>query len=179
MRPLFLQGMMGSGKTSVGREVAALGQAAFCDLDRRIERVFGETVAELLAAGEPRFRAAEHAALRSLVDEPGFAARAIVVATGGGTAIDPANRRLMRSCGTVVLLDVPLPVLAERLRHETDARPLLAGGSLDDTLAELWSARAAAYRDGSIAVDGTGSVAEVAARVHEAWIAGERAWTPG
>ncbi|HWB78207.1 MAG TPA: shikimate kinase [Nannocystaceae bacterium] len=179
MRPLFVQGMMGSGKTSVGREVAALAHAAFCDLDRRIERVFGETVAELFAVGEPRFRAAEHAALRSLVDEPGFAARTIVVATGGGTAIDPANRRLMRSCGVVVLLEVPLPVLADRLRHETDARPLIAGASLEQQLAELWRARADAYRDGSIAVDGSGTIAEVAARVHEAWQAGARAWTPG
>jgi shikimate kinase len=168
VRPLFLLGMMGSGKTSVGREVAALAHAPLCDLDRRIERVFGETVAELLAAGEPRFRAAEHAALRSLVDEPAFGARAIVVATGGGAAIDPANRRLMRSCGVVVLLDVPLPVLAHRLQHEADARPLLAGGSLEARLAELWSARAPGYRDGSIAVDGTGTIAEVAARVHAA-----------
>jgi shikimate kinase len=171
--------MMGSGKTSVAREVAALRSASWCDLDRRIERIFGETIGELFAAGEPRLRAAEHAALASLVAEPGFAGRAIVVATGGGAPIDPENRRLMRSCGVVVLLDVPLPVLAARLQSEAATRPLLAGGPIEERLAALWAAREVAYRDGSTVVDGTGSIAEVAARVHAAWLAGEQAWIPG
>ncbi|MBC8072317.1 MAG: hypothetical protein IAG13_28605, partial [Deltaproteobacteria bacterium] len=91
-RPLFLVGMMGSGKTSVGRELARTRGVPLCDLDRRIEWIFGQGIDALLAEGEPRLRAREHDALRTLVAEPGFAGRAIVVATGGGTPIDPRNR---------------------------------------------------------------------------------------
>ncbi len=179
MRPLFLVGMMGSGKSCVGREVARLAAVPFCDLDRRIERMFGEPIATLFAAGEPVLRARERAALASLVDEPGFGGRPLVVATGGGTPIAPENRARMRSCGVVVLLTVPLPVLAERLQGEASARPLLAGAPLEQRLAELWAAREAAYTDGTIAIDGSGSVAEVASAVHARWIVEDRAWIPG
>jgi shikimate kinase len=178
-RPLFLVGMMGSGKTSVGRELARSAGAVFCDLDRRIEWIFGVGIDALLASGESRLRAREHDALRTLVAEPGFALRDVVVATGGGTPIDPRNRALMRSVGVVVWLDVPLAVLAERLREHTASRPLLAGGAIEPRLAELWSARADCYRDAGLAIDGTGSVEQVAARVTACWAEQERAWIPG
>jgi len=179
MRPLFLVGMMGSGKSCVGREVARLAGAPFCDLDRRVERLFGTSIAALVAAGEPVLRARETAALASLVDEPGFGGRPIVVATGGGTPIAPENRARMRSSGVVVLLAVPLSVLAERLRDEASTRPLLAGAPLADRLAELWAAREAAYTDGTIAIEAGGGVDQVAASVHARWIAEARTWTPG
>jgi shikimate kinase len=178
-RPLFLVGMMGSGKSRVGRELALRVGASFCDLDRRIELVFGVSIAALLGDGEPRLRAREHDALRTLVEEPGFGGRAVVVATGGGAAIDPRNRALMRSSGVVVWLDVPLAILAERLRDEIGDRPLLADRPLAPRLAELWAAREPAYRAIGLAVDGTGTVDEVTTRVHALWLEQERAWTPG
>jgi shikimate kinase len=178
-RPLFLVGMMGSGKTSVGRELARSGAAAFCDLDRRIEWIFGQGIDALLAAGEPRLRAREHDALRTLVAEPGFPGRRLVVATGGGTPIDPRNRALMRSSGVVVWLDVPLAVLAERLREHTATRPLLVGAELGPRLGELWSVRGPCYREAGLAVDGTGTLEQVAARVAACWAEQERAWIRG
>lgn len=164
-RPTFLVGLMGSGKSAVARQLAGLLDAPWCDLDRRIERMFGLAVTEWFRRGEPEFRRVERLALRSLVDEPGFAGRRTIVATGGGTVIDPDNRAAMR-VGTVVLLDVPLPELARRLREQPDAaRPLLVGRSPEEVLAAQWTARASAYREHAIAIDGTGDPDEVARRI--------------
>jgi shikimate kinase len=165
--PVFLVGMMGSGKTTVGRCLAARERAAFCDLDERLERITGVTIAELFERGEPGFRALERAALRSLVAEPGFDARACVVATGGGVVIDPDNRATMRRAGTILYLDVPIEELVRRLGDDAHARPLLAGADPGARLAELLTARGAAYREGAIVVDGTGTAEIVAARVAE------------
>lgn len=165
--PVFLVGMMGSGKTTVGRCLAARECAAFCDLDQRLERITGRSVAALFAAGEPAFRVLERAALRSLVAEPGFTARACVVATGGGIVIDPDNRATMRSAGTIVYLDVPTDELVARLGAELHARPLLAGADPKTRLVELLVARRDAYRDGAIAIDGSGPPDVVAGRIAE------------
>ena len=152
--PVFLVGMMASGKTTVGRRLAAHTGASFCDLDVRIARMTGRSIPALLAAGEPAFRTAERIALRSLVDEPGFAGGRAVVATGGGTVMDPANRAAMRRVGTVVLLEVPLHVLAARTEHDDGGRPLLAGADRDATLLRLWAERESAYREGAVVVSG-------------------------
>jgi shikimate kinase len=164
--PVFLVGMMGSGKTSVGRCLAAREEAAFCDLDQRLERITGKTIAALFEQGESAFRALERAALRSLVHEPGFAARACVVATGGGAVIDPDNRSVMR-IGTVVYLDVPTDELVRRLGAELHTRPLLAGDDPRARLDALLAARRDAYEDGAIRVDGLGAPETVAARIAE------------
>jgi shikimate kinase len=156
---------MGSGKSAVARRLAELRDAPWCDLDRRIERMFGISIAAWFLRGEPEFRRVERLALRSLVDEPGFAARPAIVATGGGTVIDPANREAMR-IGTVVFLEVPLPELARRLRGApAGTRPLLAERAPEDVLAAQWAARRAAYREHATAVDGTGDPDAVARRI--------------
>jgi len=165
--PVFVVGMMGSGKTTVGRCLAAREGAAFCDLDQRLERITGSTVAALFESGETGFRALERAALRSLVAEPGFAARACVVATGGGVVIDPDNRATMRRAGTIVYLDVPVAELLRRLGDEVHTRPLLRGGAPQAVLEVLLADRQAAYTGGAIAVDGTGTPDIVAARIVE------------
>jgi shikimate kinase len=163
--PVFLVGMMGSGKTTVGRCLAALTGAAFCDLDQRLGRITGRTVAELFVDGEPSFRALERAALRSLVAEPGFASRPCVVATGGGVVIDPDNRATMQRAGTIVHLEVPIDELVRRLGASASARPLLQSGAPRDVLADLLDARRDAYADGAVAIDGTGDADTVAARI--------------
>lgn len=165
--PVFLVGMMGSGKTTVGRCLAAREGAAFCDLDQRLERITGRAVAALFEQGEAGFRALERAALRSLVAEPGFDARACVVATGGGVVIDPDNRATMRRAGSIVYLDVPTEELVRRLGAEAHARPLLRGGDPRAVLAGIFEARRAAYTGDAIAIDGTGAPDVVAARIVE------------
>lgn len=166
MPPVFLTGLMGSGKTSVGRELAARTGAVFVDLDDRVERMFGRSVAELFAAGEGMFRACEHAALASLLAEPAFAQRDVVVATGGGIVIDPRHRDAMASCGRIVWLSCDVPILVSRLATERIAvRPLLGDGDVAASLAALATARAEAYRDRALEVDAAGSPDEVATRV--------------
>lgn len=175
--PLFLTGMMGSGKSTVGRLLAHELDATFVDLDARIERLFGRPISALLEGAEEgagRFRALERHALESLVREPGFSSRPVIVATGGGAVIDAENRELMREHGTIVHLDVDVDVLERRLRadHAEDphARPLLPPAVVDlrQRLQELCIARQGAYRDCDLVVDGGTSPAEVVARVRAA-----------
>ncbi len=172
--PVFLCGMMGCGKSSVGRAAAARMGVAFIDLDLRIERMFGATIATLFEQGQPAFRALEQQALRSLVTEPSFARRTVFIATGGGAVVDPANRATMDTVGRRVFLQVPLPQLAARLRSSAAraARPLVAESSDDADLAarlgSLWSARQAAYEEGSLPIVATGSVEQVADRLLDA-----------
>ena len=160
--------MMGSGKSTVGRLLAERTGAHFVDLDVRVERLFGLSVPALLHRGEPEFRRAERRALETLVSEPGFCGRAVVVATGGGVVIDAANRALMRRVGRIVYLDVDVDALDEDA--DPGSRPLLEASvvELRHRLAELLAARAGAYRDCDLRVDGKGEPAAIAARIEAA-----------
>ncbi|MEM6292672.1 MAG: shikimate kinase [Myxococcota bacterium] len=172
--PVFLCGMMGCGKSSVGRLAALRAGVSFIDLDLRIERMFGATIAALFEQGEAAFRAREQQALRSLVAEPSFRRRTVFVATGGGAVVDPANRQTMDAVGRRVFLQVPLPQLAARLRSgpARAARPLVAESSDDADLAArlgaIWTARQSAYEDGALPIVATGSVEQVAERLLDA-----------
>jgi shikimate kinase len=126
---VVLVGMMGSGKTRVGEQLAARLGAAFVDSDEQIERLTGRTVREIFEAdGEAAFRTLEAEALAAAVRSP---ARS-VIAAAGGVVLDPANRELLRRAGTVVWLRARPEVLAARVR-EGDHRPLLG----DDALGAL------------------------------------------
>lgn len=165
--PVFLCGMMGSGKSAVGCALAAALEVSFIDLDVRVERMFGVTVAQAFSLGEPHFRTLESEALRSLLAEPAFAARTVVVATGGGSVLDAASRARMDDAGRRVLLRVTPETLAARLVGE-DARrrPLVAWADDPPTrLRELWEARREVYERGAVIVDAEGSVDEVTERV--------------
>jgi shikimate kinase len=161
---------MGCGKTTVGRVLAHAWAVPLVDLDERIERLFAATVPELLAArGEPGFRDAEARALASLLAEPGFSLRGVVVALGGGAGLDPAGRLAMDRAGTRIYLEVSEDELVRRLRPEIEAdpgaRPLLQGGSLRGRVAELLVARGALYRAGALCIDAQGDPGAVAARI--------------
>jgi shikimate kinase len=161
---------MGCGKTTVGRVLAHAWAVPFVDLDERIERLFAATVPELLATrGEPGFREAEARALASLLAEPGFAQRGVVVALGGGAVLDAAGRLAMDRAGTRIYLEVSEDELVRRLRPEVEAdpgaRPLLQGGSLRVRVAELLVARGALYRAGALCIDAQGDPEAVAARI--------------
>lgn len=162
---MFLTGLMGTGKTTVGKLLAARLQCPFVDLDERIERIFARTIPELFAAGEPEFRALESHALRTLLDEPAFAAREVVVATGGGLVLDPTHRDAMARVGTIVWLDTDVATLATRLAATSSTRPLLAGAALPERLATLLAERASAYRDRSLRIDAAAAPEVVVDRV--------------
>lgn len=133
MATLWLVGMMGSGKTTVGRIVAERLGLPFHDTDEDVEEASGRTVAELFADGEEGFRDAEAEVVRSLAGER------TVVACGGGVVLDEDNVDVLRAGGLVVWLDAPVDVLMARV-GEGAGRPLLEG----DPAAEL--ARIAAER---------------------------------
>jgi shikimate kinase len=155
---VYLVGMPGSGKSTVGQELAGRLGVPFVDLDDEIEREAGKSIREVFADdGEPAFRALEAQVLtKAAASDPS------VVACGGGVVIEPANRITLRATGHVVFLDTPLEVLRRRVRPAAD-RPLIhAEGDLERLLAE----REPAYREfSSHVVDGSGTPAEVAAAI--------------
>jgi shikimate kinase len=157
---VYLVGMPGSGKSTVGREVAGRLGVPFVDLDDRIEARTGSTVPEIFASqGEAAFRALE---ARELVEASRHDPS--VVACGGGVVLEPANRISLRNTGTCVYLDVPLEVLEQRVEPAAD-RPLIrAEGDLERLLAQ----RGALYREfAAHVVDGSGDPGEVADAIVE------------
>jgi shikimate kinase/3-dehydroquinate synthase len=144
---VVLVGLPGSGKTEVGRRLAAAHRAAFVDLDAEIEREVGSTIAELFALeGEAAFRARERATVERLGPPDPSPAVSRVVAAGGGAVVDPRNRwRLLRG-RVAVWLDAPTPILASRLGDAAGTdRPLLAGDDVLAALDQLAAARAPYY----------------------------------
>jgi shikimate kinase len=133
-RHLVLVGLMGAGKTAVGRRCAQLLGRDFVDTDDVVVQLAGMPVPEFFSAhGEPAFRALEAQAVADVCASPA----PLVIGCGGGTVVDPDNRRRVGSAGFVVWLRAPVTVLSERVGEGAD-RPLLAGdprGSLTRLLA--------------------------------------------
>jgi len=146
---LLLIGMMGAGKTRVGRLLAERLGWTFIDTDQCIEQAAGCSVAELFAAhGESRFRELERGVLAELPQ-----ARA-VVALGGGAIVPAENRALLRGKGRLVWLDARPETLAERVGDGT-GRPLLAGLAAAERVArlrDLAEQRATVYRQAGLRV---------------------------
>lgn len=135
---LVLVGLPGSGKSSVGRRIAARHGARFVDLDATIEASAGQTIAELFESeGEVGFRARERAAVAALGQADGAPELRRVIATGGGTVVDPANRWALYRSRRAVWLNGPPEVLAQRLRNSPNPRPLLQGRDPVGTIREL------------------------------------------
>jgi shikimate kinase len=148
-RHLVLIGMMGVGKSSVGRRLALRLGRQFVDTDKLVEEEAGCTVAEIFAAeGEPAFRALEAAAVRRALGADTWS----VIAFGGGAVLDPANRQLAREAALVVWLQAPARELARRVsaslrRSGGTARPLLTQGrSPEQVLDDIAREREEAYR---------------------------------
>lgn len=161
MALVVLTGFMGTGKTEVGRRLAARLDAPFVDTDALVESAAGRTIADIFAHdGEPHFRALERDAVARAC-----AVEGAVIATGGGTLLDPENRRRLTAAGPVVCLTAAPEEVVRRVRGET--RPLLAGAP--DRLArvrELLAARREAYEGATFTVDTTGfGVDDVVERV--------------
>ena len=159
---IFLVGMMGAGKTTVGRALAQKMQMRFADTDKVLVERTGVPVATIFEIeGEEGFRRRESAVLAELAGEP-----AAIIATGGGAILAAENREVMRRCGTVVYLRARIEHLWERTRHDTN-RPLLATPDPRATLTRLLEERDPLYREAAHVVVDTGmqSAGTLAARV--------------
>ncbi|WP_282809461.1 shikimate kinase [Thauera humireducens] len=142
MTCLILIGMMGAGKTTVGKELARRRNVRFADCDHEIVARTGVSVPTIFEIeGETGFRRREMLMMDELTREPD-----IVIATGGGVVTTPENRDLMRERGVVIYLNVPPQVLFERTRHDRN-RPLLQVENPRQRIKELYLARDPLYRE--------------------------------
>ena len=148
--PIWLMGMMGAGKSSVGRVLAVRLARPFVDTDAEIERAAGCSVAEIFASeGEPAFRRRERAAVEACAGSDA------VVALGGGAVGQPELARLVAAVGTSVYLRARPETLLARV-GDAEARPLLAGLDAAGRLVrvrELLSARESGYAAAQERVD--------------------------
>ena len=158
---IYLVGFMGSGKSTIARALAARLRWQSEDIDDLIERRERRTIAEIFAKqGEPYFRAAERDILKLL--QP---IRHVIVATGGGTFVDPDNRAAINMDGISVWIDLPFHDLLHRI--PLDGRRPLAANRAD--LERLFAARADTYRLAHLRVNAARSpVAAIVDRILDA-----------
>ncbi|MFC4214942.1 shikimate kinase [Pseudophaeobacter arcticus] len=164
-KTIVMVGMMGAGKTAVGRALAARLQVPFLDSDHEIESAANMTIPEIFARdGEAFFRLKERQVIaRLLTEECG------VLSTGGGAFLAAENRETITRNGASIWLQADLDVLWNRVRHR-DTRPLLKTADPRATLAQLYAARVPLYAKADLAVvsDGKASIEEMVDRVLEA-----------
>lgn len=172
-RTIVLVGMMGAGKTAVGRRLAAELGWPFADADQEIEAAAGTTIANIFAElGEAAFRRSERQVIARLLE-----ADRCVVALGGGAFMDPDTRALVRARAISVWLRADVDTLARRTARRTD-RPLLRAGDPRATLATLLEQRTPVYAEADIIVESSrGSVRAVVRRILER-LAGRSRGTP-
>ena len=146
-RPLVLVGLMGSGKTTIGRRLAARLDWPFVDADAEIETAAKMTVSEIFARfGEAHFRDGERRVIRRLMQ-----GKRKVIATGGGAFVDPETRALVLGKATVIWLDAALETLVARV-SKRNHRPLLAGRNPETVLQQLMAVRNPLYAEAPIRI---------------------------
>lgn len=162
---VYLNGFMGSGKSTVGPKVAARLGFSFLDLDRLIRAHDGRPIPQIFAEdGEDRFRQLEAEALRSTAETD-----ELVVALGGGALVAAENRAFAKANGYVVYMQVDPDTILERVAAEADERPLLQDadgtplptGRMKERIQQMLGDREAAYTDADATVDATGTVKDV------------------
>lgn len=156
---LILCGFMGCGKSTVGRRLAALSGRKLVDMDAFIQQEQSMTIAEIFSRfGESTFRKMETDAARVLSQKQG-----LVIACGGGTVLNPENVALLKKSGVILLLDVPLPALQERLKNDTQ-RPLLQRPDRREFIDILHAQRFPLYQQAADYVVPAGAPANVVAK---------------
>ncbi|MFZ9616112.1 MAG: shikimate kinase [Fluviibacter sp.] len=148
---IFLVGLMGAGKSTVGRILARRLGKRFVDTDHEIEKRNGVTIPVIFEIeGEDGFRRREQEVLADLAQE-----KDLVLSTGGGIVLKPENREVLRNHGFVVYLNARPELLAERTKHDR-TRPLLNVEDPLTRLRELYAVRDPLYREVAHAIVETG-----------------------
>ncbi|WP_137150790.1 shikimate kinase [Devosia sp. FKR38] len=146
-RPLVLVGMMGAGKTTVGRRLAARLNRQFLDSDEEIEKAAQMSIPEIFEQrGEPEFRAGETRVIARVLKQPG-----VVLATGGGAFVNAETRALIKAEGVSVWLKAEIDILFERVSRRSN-RPLLKTANPRETLRKLIEERYPIYADADVTV---------------------------
>lgn len=160
-RPIVLVGLMGVGKSTVGRRLAKRLGLPFVDSDHAIEDAAGYSAAEMFEKfGEADFRDGERRLVARLVD-----GTVGIIATGGGAFVDPRTRDLLNRKAITVWLDAPIEVLSERTARR-DTRPLLRTDDPKATLARLDEERRPAYAEAHVHVtSGNGKHGDVVDKI--------------
>lgn len=145
---IILMGFMGTGKSSVGKRLARILGWSFIDTDAEIERLAGLSISEIFRRhGETRFRSEERLLVKRLKERENC-----VIATGGGTVLDPHNLEELAQSGVMITLYAPLDEIYERIGYRND-RPLLRGDR--EEVEELWAERQPFYRQADWIIDTT------------------------
>ncbi|MFT3729262.1 MAG: shikimate kinase [Terricaulis sp.] len=147
-RTIALVGLMGAGKTTIGRRLAQALKLPFADADDAIVEAAGQSIQEIFAEhGELEFRRGERRVIRRLLDEPPH-----VLATGGGAFIDPRTRALMKEKAISIWLKAPLDVLMQRVARR-DHRPLLKEDDPRAVMERLMAERYPIYAEADITIE--------------------------
>lgn len=164
MNNIILCGFMGCGKTTAGKNLARKSGKRFVDMDRYIEKKAGMTVSQIFAKyGENGFRDMEHEACAELA-----AQHNLVVASGGGALTFERNVKIFKGVDTIVLLDVPLSIIKQRLEGDKN-RPLLQREDRDEAMKALYDERMPKYLAAAdIVVKGEGTPLKTAFAVMDA-----------
>ena len=149
-RTIVMVGLMGAGKSAIGRRIAQRLGLPFVDADAEIERAAGQTIEEIFAThGEAYFRDGERRVIARLLGEPVH-----VLSTGGGAFMDPETRRLIAERGISVWLRAELEVLLRRTSRRSN-RPLLKGRDPAEVLIKLMELRYPVYAQADIVIEST------------------------
>jgi shikimate kinase len=172
---IILVGLMGAGKTSVGKVLAKMLGKIFVDSDHEIERITGVRIPVIFEIeGEAGFRIREHKVIAELVTR-----NDILLATGGGAILQANTRELLKSSGTVIYLRAPVKSLLRRTQRDR-TRPLLRVADPAAKLTELYTLRDPLYRDVAHLIVDTGnqSVRSLAAHIKDLLIHGSLTNSP-
>ncbi|MFQ5736630.1 MAG: shikimate kinase [Thermodesulfobacteriota bacterium] len=162
MLNIVLAGFMGTGKSTVGRLLSRMLKERFLDLDDLIEKEAGVSISEIFSTlGEARFRALESGVIEKLA--AGEFGDGLIISTGGGAVVSPANRKALRGWGTLVCLTASVDEILGRVGRRDD-RPLLRTEDVRGEIERLLAQREEAYGDCDLMVDTTSVPAEEVAR---------------
>jgi shikimate kinase len=159
---IFLIGLPGSGKTTMGKQMAALLSLPFVDLDKEIERREGRLIREIFKQkSEDHFRILEANELASWCESE----KSFVMATGGGAPCFFNNMEMINKAGTSIFLDIPVSEIVRRIQNtNVEERPLLAAGGMDalkDSIETMRRQRLSFYRKAKLTFDATTTPAEI------------------
>lgn len=156
MKPVFLCGFMGCGKTTIGKRLAKLLGCDFTDMDDYIEKLEGRTIPEIFSqSGEEYFRDVETKVIKSFAEKSG------VIATGGGALLRDENGKAAKEIGTVVFIDVKFNTCYMRIKDDKN-RPIAASSTKEELLKRYNERKPKYLKNSTLTVNGNHGALTVA-----------------